>query len=94
MQRFLNRRALVGVVGIATATLTSTQGSKTTARQRVALTATTSGGCEVLHLLNLLGLVAISTRSTSTWSEAAGSRHLEEDAAQRVVDLLVVLVTG
>jgi hypothetical protein len=50
---------------IATATLTSTQGTKTTARQQVALTAATSGGCEVLHLylqqldLNLLGLVAM-----------------------------------
>lgn len=50
---------------IATATLTSTQGAKTTTRQQVALTATTSGGCEVLHLylqqldLNLLGLVAM-----------------------------------
>jgi hypothetical protein len=50
---------------IATATLTSTQGTKTTARQQVALTATTSGGCQVLHLylqqldLNLLGLVAM-----------------------------------
>jgi hypothetical protein len=49
---------------LATATLTSTQGTKTTARQQVALTAATSSGCEVLHLylqqldLNLLGLIA------------------------------------
>jgi hypothetical protein len=49
---------------LATATLTSAQGAKTTARQQVALTAATSSGCEVLHLylqqldLNLLGLIA------------------------------------
>lgn len=49
---------------LATATLTSAQGTKTTSRQQVALTAATNSGCEVLHLflqqldLNLLGLVA------------------------------------
>jgi len=49
---------------LATATLTSAQGTTTTSRQQVALTAATNSGCEVLHLflqqldLNLLGLVA------------------------------------
>lgn len=48
----------------AVATLRSTQGTTTTTRQQVTLSAATSGGCRVLHLflqqlhLNLLGLVA------------------------------------
>ena len=64
ISRFTEHGRLETAAANAVASLTSTQGTRTTGREPIALTAATSGGCQVLHLylqqldLNLLGLVA------------------------------------